>query len=162
MANILIGIGEMKISTSPGDILKTMALGSSVAVIFLSPKQYAAGLVHVVLPDSLYHGKRLSQLPGYFADSAIPCLLRELQNGVDQFDTSEIQVKLAGGSSILDPDNIFNIGQKNISAIETVLKNNLLTVAAKDTGKNFSRSVEVEVFTGKVFVSAPGRGKWEI
>jgi chemotaxis protein CheD len=162
MAHILVGIGQLKISKRPEDFIKTMALGSSIAVIFSLSEEKVAGLAHVVLPDSMFHSSRAAQLPGYFADTAIPYFTDEFKKVLQVEVLPKIQVKLVGGSSILDPDDTFNIGQKNLIAIETILTKNNLDITAKDVGKNYSRAVSVEVFTGKVFVSAPGRGKWEL
>lgn len=162
MANILVGIGQIKISDKSEDIIKTMALGSSIAVVFFAPEVPVAGMAHVVLPDSIFGFKRAQRLPGYFADAALPYLISEFKNHIDINNAPGFCIKLAGGSSILDPDGTFNIGQKILTSIEKILTKNQLGISAKDVGKNFTRSVSVEVETGKVFVSAPGRGKWEL
>ncbi|MBD3166806.1 chemotaxis protein CheD, partial [bacterium] len=52
MSVIYIGVGEYGATNKPGEVIKTLGLGSCVAVILLAPKQRAIGLVHVALPDS--------------------------------------------------------------------------------------------------------------
>ncbi|GAB4327896.1 MAG: chemoreceptor glutamine deamidase CheD [Calditrichia bacterium] len=161
MALKMVGIGEVGISNNPDDVIKTMALGSCVAVIFLAPKIRAAGMAHVALPDSSIGGNRAEQLKGYFADKAVPYLVEQFKKlGVEK--NSDIIVKIAGGATIMDPNGVFNIGKRNILAIKKVLWKNRLAPRAEDVGDNFSRTVWIEMKTGKVFVSSPRKGVWEL
>ena len=161
MATIMVGIGEVGISNKPDDIVKTMALGSCVAVIFLAPKIRAVGMAHVALPDSKIGGERAQNLRGYFADKAIPYLISEFKKlGITK--PTDIIIKLAGGASIMDPNGIFNIGKRNILTIRKILWQHRLGARAEDVGENFSRTVWIETSTGKVFVSSPRKGVWEI
>lgn len=161
MATHIIGIGGIGISDTPGDVIKTMALGSCVAVIFFAPQYHLVGMAHVALPDSGIGNERAKDLPGYFADTAIPFLIREfIKRGVKK--RSDITIKLAGGASIMDPNGVFNIGKRNILAIRKVLWQNKLAPHAEDVGDNFSRTVWVAVSGGNVSISSPGKGVWEL
>ncbi len=75
-----VSVGEFSVSKTPGDVMKTFALGSCVAVIFLIPELKAVGLVHVALPDSTLNLNRSKEKPGFFADTGIPALLKEIKN----------------------------------------------------------------------------------
>lgn len=161
MATILVGIGEVGVSTNPDDIIKTMALGSCLAVIFLARKPRMVGLAHVALPDSSIGSSRSESLPGYFADKAVPYLISTFKkSGI--FGPPKLTIKLAGGATIMDPNGVFNIGKRNILAVRKVLWKNRLGAIVEDLGNNFSRTVSVEVGSGKVFVSSPEKGVWEI
>jgi chemotaxis protein CheD len=161
MSTKLVGIGEIGISANPSDIVKTMALGSCVAVIFLAPKAKAAGLAHVALPDSAIGSQRTQNLPGYFADTAIPNLIAGFRKfGATR--SSDLIIKLAGGASIMDPNGIFNIGKRNVLAIRKILWQNRLGAIVEDVGENFSRTVWIEVGTGRVFACSPRKGTWEL
>lgn len=162
MSTIFVGIGEVGISSKPGDIVKTMALGSCVGVIFLAPQKNAVGLAHVALPDSKIGESKAAKLPGYFADIAVPYLIREFKTRFEVRRSSELIIKLAGGGSIMDPNGTFNIGKRNVLAIRKLLWQRRLGAISEDVGKNFSRTVWVEVDTGKCFISSPGRGIWEL
>ena len=161
MKTILVGIGEVGLSDDPEHVVKTMALGSCVAIVFLAPKIRTVGLAHVALPDSSIGKDRAKDLPGYFADTAISYLINELKKrGVQK--SSDVIIKLAGGANIMDHEGVFNIGKRNVLTIRKLLWHYHLSARAEDVGGNFSRTVWVEVKTGKVFVSSPRKGVWEI
>ncbi len=157
---ILVGIGEIAISNKPGEIIKTMALGSCVGIVMLSKKKNIVAMAHVALPDSSINHNKRNNIPGYFADQAIPYLLEGLNKyGVSTFD---ITVKLIGGSNIMDSAGIFNIGKRNVLTIRKLLWKYRLGATVEDVGGNYSRTLWVEVDTGKVFISSPKRCEWEI
>ena len=161
MATILVGIGEYAVSNNVGDNVKTMALGSCVAVIFHAPKFNAVGMAHVALPDSSIGSERTKNLPAYFADSAIPVLINEFKKlGITK--NSDLQIKLTGGATIMDPNGTFNIGKRNVLAIRKILWKYRLGARKEDVGKDFSRTVKVEVATGKMTVTSPNRGEWQL
>ena len=160
MATIYVGVGEFAATKKTGDIVKTMALGSCVGVIFLVPSIRAVGLLHVALPDSSINKNRVAEKPGTFADTGIPALLKEMQRV--GYIGDKLLVKLAGGASVMDPNNTFNIGKRNILAVRKILWQHKLGAIAEDLGDTISRTVSVEVNTGKVYLSSPGRGTWEL
>ncbi len=158
---IYVGVGEYAISGRPGEIVKTLALGSCVAVVILDANNKSVGLLHIALPESSINKKRANEKPGMFADTGLPILLEEMQKlGYD--GKSKLIIKLAGGASIMDPNNTFNIGKRNVLAIRKILERFRLGAIAEDVGGNISRSVSIEMNTGKVIVSSPGRGEWEL
>lgn len=161
MEFVYVGIGEFAVSRNPNHVLKTMALGSCVGVIVRDPKGGGMGLLHVALPDSSINQKRAQNKPGSFADTGIPALLREMRK-VGYDGTGRLIVKLAGGASIMDPNNTFNIGKRNQLAIKKILWGFRMGAIAEDLGGSISRSVSVEVTTGRVVISSPGRGQWEL
>lgn len=158
---VYVGVGEYAVSKTPGEIVKTLALGSCVAVVILDPKNKLVGLLHVALPESSINKKRAMERPGMFADTGIPKLLDEIKKfGYD--GKGRLIVKLAGGASIMDPNNTFNIGKRNVLAIRKILWRFRLGAIAEDVRGNISRSVSVDMNTGKVIVTSPGRGEWEL
>ena len=158
---IYVGVGEYATSGRPGEIVKTLALGSCVAVVILDANNKSVGLLHIALPESSINKKRAKEKPGMFADTGIPILLEEMQRlGYDE--KSELIIKLAGGASIMDPNKTFNIGKRNVLAIRNALSRFGLDTIAEDVGGNISRSVSIDLNMGKVMVSSPGRGEWEL
>ena len=158
---IYVGVGEYAISGTPGEIVKTLALGSCVAVVILDANNKSVGLLHIALPESSINKKRAEEKPGMFADTGIPILLEEMQR-LGYGEKSELIIKLAGGASIMDPNKTFNIGKRNVLAIRNVLSRFGLDTIAEDIGGNISRSVSIDLNMGKVIVSSPGRGEWEL
>ncbi len=161
MALVLVGIGEYALSNKPGDLVKTMALGSCVAIVVHAPKYNVAGMAHVALPDSSVSSERAKRLPAYFADLAIPAMLNNLKRlGINK--SSDLQIKLAGGATIMDPNGTFNIGKRNVLAIRKILWKYRLGARKEDVGKDYSRTVRIEVDTGEVIISSPRKGEWEL
>jgi len=162
MSNVILGVGEFGASRTAGDIVKTFALGSCVAVILMCPKTRTVGMVHVALPESKINLEKVKTRPGYFADTGIPALLKQMADmGCDPRGRGFI-VKLAGGAKIMDPNNTFNIGKRNALAIKKVLWKYALGPVAEDIGSTYSRTVSVSVSSGEVILSSPGRGEWKL
>ncbi|WP_321533204.1 chemotaxis protein CheD [uncultured Desulfuromonas sp.] len=162
MSNVILGVGEFGASRTAGDIVKTFALGSCVAVILMCPKTRTVGMVHVALPESKINPEKVKTRPGYFADTGIPALLKQMADmGCDPRGRGFI-VKLAGGAKIMDPNNTFNIGKRNALAIKKVLWKYALGPVAEDLGSTYSRTVSVLVSSGEVILSSPGRGEWKL
>ncbi len=161
MSVVMVGIGGIGSSNKQGDVVKTMALGSCVAVIFLIPKSRAVGMAHIALPSSDIARERSLKLPGYFADTGVEALIKEFKK-YNATKPSELIIKLAGGACIMDPEGRFNIGKRNILAIRKMLWKYRLGATAEDVGANYSRSVRVEVDTGNVIISSPSRGEWTL
>ncbi|MEZ4598817.1 MAG: chemotaxis protein CheD [Syntrophotaleaceae bacterium] len=162
MKDIILGIGDYGASNSPGSTVKTFALGSCVAVIVLDPKTHTVGMVHVALPDSSINEAKGRERPGYFADLGVPLLLKEMTRCGAPSNGRGLVVKLVGGASIMDHSETFNIGKRNVLAIKKMLWSFGMGPLAEDVGGNHSRTVTVAVDTGKVVVSCPGRGQWEV
>jgi chemotaxis protein CheD len=162
MKQVILGVGELGASREPGSVIKTFALGSCIAVVLFSPVTRSAGMVHVALPDSLTNPEKARERPGYFADTGIPPLLREMAALGNRPEGKGLTVKLIGGASIMDNNGVFNIGKRNLLAIKKILWGHGLGAIAEDVGGNYSRTVTVDVATGTVSVSCPGRGQWQV
>jgi len=152
-----LGIGEYGVVNKPGDVIKTHALGSCVAIIMLDPATRSVGMVHVALPESKVHPDRAKKLPGYFADTAIPALLEEMRSHGAAQNLRKLIVKLTGGANVMDRNNTFNIGKRNVLAIKKGLWSERMGAVAEDVGGNISRTVTVAINDGKVVVTSPGR-----
>lgn len=154
-----IGIGEWAVSNAGEDILKTYALGSCVAVLIYDSKVRVAGLIHVALPESSVDPERARAQPGYFADTGLPQMIEEMKKlGATR---ANVWVKLAGGASVMDPGNFFDIGKRNILAVKRVLWKSSLGPVAEDTGGTISRTVSFTVADGVVALSS-GQNTWKI
>ena len=158
MSDIVIGIADLKFSNNKDDVLITYALGSCIAVAVYDPAAKVAGLLHYMLPDSSLDQVKARQNPGMFADTGIPLLFKSCYNlGADK---KRIIVKVAGGASILDNTNYFRIGEKNIMALRQIFWRNKVFIDSEDTGKNYNRTVRMDVADGKVVVkSSSGTNK---
>ena len=161
MSNQPVGIGEIKYSKTPEEILKVLALGSCVALIFYAPRIKTVGIAHVALPDSSFGGVK-KDLPGYFADTAIKNLhLYFTKLGVA--NSRDLIIKMVGGASIMSNGNdSLNIGNRNIMAIRKFLWQNRMGPRKEDVGGIYSRSVHVYAASGEVMIKSPGKSSFTI
>lgn len=162
MSLIVLGVGDFGAANSPGDVVKTYALGSCVAVVILDPKTRTVGMVHVALPESSINPAKVKERPGYFADTGIPALLKAMESRGCQRNGRGMVVKLAGGAKIMDPNDTFNIGKRNVLAAKKILWAHGMGAVAEDVGGNYSRTVSVSVNTGEILLSSPGRPDWKL
>lgn len=161
MQTIILGVGDLAASNTAGSQIKTFALGSCVALILYDVRKKTAGMVHIALPDSSINKNRAAAKPGYFADTGVPSLL-DLMSRLRGGEHKKLVVKLAGGANIMDAEGTFSIGTRNVKAAHEILTARGLSPMNQDVGGQFSRTVSVEVDTGKVILSSPGRTNWEI
>ena len=157
MSVVTLGIGDFGVVNQPGDVIKTHALGSCVAIVILDPATRTIGMAHVALPDSSVHPTRAEKLPGYFADTAVPALLAKMKEVGAGANPQKMIVKLTGGANVMDKNNTFNIGKRNVLAIKKELWQNRMGAKSEDVGGSLSRTVTVNLDDGKVIVTSPGR-----
>ncbi len=162
METTVIGVGEFGTVGNPGDVIKTFALGSCVAVVVMDKRTRVVGLLHVALPSSKTNPERAKSDPGYFADTGIPELLEQMVAAGTRRGDTDLIVKLAGGAKVLDVGNAFDVGKKNQLAVKKTLWAHGLAPRAEDLGGAISRTVEVDVDRGRMAVTTTNRDPWEI
>ncbi len=162
MSTNIIGIGEFGASKTPGDVVKTLALGSCVAVILLYPPNRTVGMVHVALPEANINLEKAAERPGYFADTGVPALFRTMVQLGCKPNGRDYIIKLAGGAKVMDPNSTFNIGKRNVLAIKKILWQRRMGAVKEEVGGSISRTVAVHVDTGKVVLTSSGRGQWQL
>lgn len=160
MRQIVIGIGELRVANTPGSMLRTFALGSCIGIALVAPRLQAAGLLHIALPDSSINLKLALEMPGYFVDTGIPILIKKMLDYGCQY--TDLIVKIAGGANIMDPQETFRIGSRNILAVKKHLWRYKLGPVAEDVGDSISRTMTVVVDNGRVIITSPGNGEWEL
>jgi chemotaxis protein CheD len=148
MALLIVGIGDCKVSKDPSDVLVTHALGSCIAVLLYDPVARVAGLLHYMLPKSSLDAGKADKSPFMFADTGIPLLLRNAcELGAAK---SRLVVMAAGGAQMLDPSWTFNIGQRNHVAMKMIFGEAGLIVHREEIGGTNSRTVRIDVATGRM------------
>ena len=152
MAEHLIGIGGHHVTDKHGDILKTLALGSCVAVMLYDAKNRVAAMAHVALAKS---ADRTVDLPCRFVDTCLPVLLKQMALKGSTRRTAWI--KIVGGAHVMPVG--FNIGQNNIKAIREFFEKKNLVILAADVGGKIPRTVSLAVDTGEIVISSAQK-KW--
>ncbi|MCK5073445.1 MAG: chemotaxis protein CheD [Bacteriovoracaceae bacterium] len=127
-----------------------------MAIVILDPKQRVVGMAHIALPESKTDVEKGKALPAYFVDTCIPYLL-DLMREKGSVPHPGLKIRLIGGATLMDSSDHFQIGKRNVTAIRKILWANDLTIASEDVGERISRTVSVELATGKVMVTSSGR-----
>jgi chemotaxis protein CheD len=147
---IVVGIADCALSKNPGDTLITYALGSCIGVAIYDPVAKLGGLLHYMLPDSALESERGKKNPYVFADTGIPLLFkRAFESGAEK---RRLIVRVAGGAQVLDGADFFNVGKRNHVSMRRVLWKAGVLVHAETVGGNVSRSMRMEIGSGKVWV----------
>jgi chemotaxis protein CheD len=154
---IVLGIGDYGATSDSSELIKTIGLGSCVAIICTDTNASIAAMIHIALPDSTHSPERRIEKPGYFADTGIPAMFDSLKKVGWREGSGKLNVKLAGGATIMDPNGTFNIGKRNVLAIKKILWSMGLGPMAEDVGGNISRTVSVSAETGVVLITSPSR-----
>lgn len=144
--HIVVGVGDIGISSSPNYILSTYALGSCLGIVIYAPIQIISGLAHFMLPDSSMSPERALSQPSIFVDTGMRALLKELNRlGVIR---NSLRIFLAGGASDLSESELFNIGARNIEAVKNILARENLQVTEEELGGLNNRTIHFELSTG--------------
>jgi chemotaxis protein CheD len=150
MALLVAGIGECVVSDDPGATLVTYALGSCIAVAIFDPVLRVGGLLHYMLPDSALDLEKARRRPCMFADTGIPLLFqRAYQLGAVR---SRLEVAVLGGAQVMDASETFNIGKRNHLALRKIFWKAGILVRAEDVGGTQSRTVRLEMESGRIAV----------
>jgi chemotaxis protein CheD len=154
METITVGIADCQVSANPDNLLVTHALGSCIGVAIHDPGVKVAGLLHFMLPDSKMDAERGKQKPYMFADTGIPSLFHEAYaRGADK---RRLIVRLIGGAQVLDPGGVFNIGKRNHVASRRILWAAGVMVHGEEVGGSISRTVRLEVASGRLMWNTAG------
>jgi len=150
---VMIGIGEYYVGKRT--LIKTIGLGSCVAVALYDQKKPIGGLAHIMLPGASENGK------AKYAGVAIEKMLEDMRRmGAKK---NRIVAKLAGGAQVFKHItlDVLKIGERNIISVEENLKKEGIEIIGKDTGGSVGRSVFFSTADGSLLVrTSPGDERW--
>lgn len=173
--NILVQVGEVRVSRSPGAVLVGLGLGSCIALCAWDPVIRAGGMVHVLLPGNPLG----SAADARYAEGGVATLLDEMVRVGAR--TGRLVLKMAGGAAVLpgfgaaaraptarlagghgttDDGSLAGvsfghtpgIGERNALAVASALDARRLRLVAQDVGGRRGRTVRFHVATGDVWV----------
>jgi chemotaxis protein CheD len=160
MTQLVVGIGECKLSKDPADVLVTHALGSCIAVLIHDPVAKVAGLLHYMLPESSLDLEKAGRRPFVYADTGIPLLFQTAyQLGAVK---ARMVVMAVGGAQMLDPNGTFNIGKRNHLAMRKIFWKAGVIVHKEEVGGVCSRTVRIDVASGRVQLRTAGEPEQEM
>jgi chemotaxis protein CheD len=150
MAMLVVDIADLAVCKDPAVTLITYSLGSCIGVSIWDPVAHVGGMLHYMLPESALSPEKAKSNPAMFCDTGIPKLFRAAYElGAVK---SRMVVKIAGGSQLLDDNGTFNIGKRNYLALRKIFWKNGVLIEAENVGGSVSRTVRLEVGTGRVTV----------
>lgn len=156
----VISIGDCCVSADTEDKLVTHALGSCIAILIHDPVAKIAGLLHFMLPESSLDPEKAGKRPFIFADTGIPRLFQ------DAYQLGAVKPRLtvvaAGGAQMLDANGTFNIGKRNHLAMRKIFWKAGVIVHREEVGGTISRTVSIEVETGRISLRMPGQPEQSI
>lgn len=139
--------GQLTIAQK-GEVIWTL-LGSCVSVILYSKRKKVSAVCHAQLPKEGLNSTCKSSCPNPCGKEEgiqfkyVTCSLKYMFNEFKKLgiQKDELEVKLYGGSSILDMDveHKPRIGQLNILAAKVILEQNNLKINVEDVGGKYPR-----------------------
>ncbi len=152
---LVVGVGDMLASNDANAGLVTHSLGSCVGVTVYDPVAKCGGLLHAMLPDSSLNPARAKERPFMFVDTGLPALFHAVYAVCGL--KARLVVKLTGGAQFLDEKKIFNIGERNVEMVLSLLARNGVRLSANVTGGHESRTLRLDLASGHVRLDVPGR-----
>ena len=144
----------MAVTSDPEDVLIAPNLGSCVAVSVFDPVGRRGGMIHCLLPMSKSDPEKAKQNPCMYVDTGVSTLLENLLAG--GADKRKLVIIAAGGANINDDQNVFEIGKKNYTVLKKILWKNNLLFRAEHFGESCSRTLSLDIATGKTFLKIRG------
>ncbi len=147
---LVVGIGDIKLSSDPDEIIITYSLGSCIGLTLYDPVNQVGGMIHSMLPLSKQDPEKARRNPYMFTDSGVQSMIQQL------FDMGasrkHLIAKVAGGAKLLDEKGLFRIGERNYTVLRKVLWKNDILISAEDVGESKSRTMVLDMSTGKTFI----------
>lgn len=155
--DVVVGMADVRFSTTPGERLITYALGSCLGLAIHDPVAGVGGLLHVMLPQSSIDAAKAARNPAMFVDTGVPLLFKESYKlGARK---ERLVVTVAGGASSAASEDAdqFQIGKRNILMLRRLLwRNNVILHAHDLGGLQTSRTLSLLVGSGRVVVKSNG------
>lgn len=150
MSRLVVGVGEMKVSSDSSDELVTHSLGSCLGVGIHDPLANVGGLLHIMLPSARLNPDRAKNTPFMFADTGLPRLFHAAYDlGARK---GRLRVVLVGGARIIKAKGNYMIGKQNYLAVRRLLWRNNVFVTAEEVGGTDARSMNLSIKSGEVTV----------
>lgn len=129
---MVVSVGDYKVTNDRNIILSTFGLGSCLGVIAYEKKLCIGGMLHLMLPDSTLSPEKAEHRPGMFADTGIKILLEKIEAAGG--DIKDVNMVLVGGASSLNKQDVFKIGEKNLSSVRKLLSEYGVEPLAEEIG----------------------------
>lgn len=137
--------------------LRTVGLGSCLAVTIFAPRQQLAALAHCMLPTREAPDGEVAK----YVDTAVPSLIAALKMAGG---TQPLSAVLVGGASMfpgVSHEFMRDIAGRNVEVALQALDAAGVPVRAQDVGGHVGRSIQVDPVAQRVLVSTiRGGSRW--
>lgn len=154
---VVIGIGEMAISSRREEVLITHSLGSCVGVALYDPVACVGGMAHFLLPLSKLDPAKAAREPGLFADTGLLLLLDGMVAAGAHM--RRLICKVAGGARMFDHEDRFKTSERNYYVVRKLLWKNNLLIAGEEVGGSIPRTLILYMDNGRTAISS-NRVEW--
>lgn len=152
---IFVGIAEIAFSTDPEETLVAANLGSCLGVGVYDTKTKLAGMIHCLLPLSKSDPEKAKEKPTMYVDTGIPVLFENFfAKGSRKED---LLIWAVGCAQMSEGQEVFEIGKKNHTVFRKILWKNNLLAKHEDVGGSSSRTLSLQVGSGKAFLKTNGQ-----
>lgn len=151
---ITIAMADYAVARSP-EKLTTLGLGSCIGITLYDPLAKIGGMIHIMLP-SINKG-RSKENTAKFADTGIKLLVEEMiKKGAE---LERLEAKVAGGAHMFSfCDKRLTIGKRNVEAAKRILEEMEIPIVAQDTGKDYGRTLTLNIENGSLTVKSALKG----
>ena len=158
----IINVNTGDVKAGKKIILKTIAIGSCIAIAAYDAEEKIGALAHVMLPG---RSKKTLEPSMFKTTKYARDAIDEIINRMARLgsDARSIEACLVGGANVLkDKDD--TICKKNINSVSKILSEKKIKIGAKALGGTVRRSLSFDTGSGKLFF-AEGDGSekllWE-
>jgi chemotaxis protein CheD len=159
-----VELGEIKVSAQKATVYRVANIGTGIAVSLYDIENKIGGVAHIILPESTFSNSISEQLPGKYANLAIPQLIEEFTSQGGQKRTSV--VRMVGGAQLFNfgggGGNLLNIGARNATAIRAALSKLGFAIEKADTGGNKGKLLRFILATGHIYVQQIGGTEYQL
>lgn len=156
---LVVGIAEMQITNRPEDLLVTHALGSCVGITIHDPVAGVGAILHYMLPLSSLDMAKAAKNPYMFGDSGIPALFQQAY--MAGATKANLRVCMAGGASVIQDTQNFDIGSRNVVIARKLFWKNAVLISAEHVGGTAPRTLYLDMTTGSSWFTS-GRDRVEL
>ncbi len=152
---LCVGIADYAVAAGAAQLV-TNGLGSCVAIVLYDRERKVGGLAHILLPNEVLSASQ--ELPGKFASSAIPVMLRRMR---ELKAIGVINARIVGGASMFAPllgSGAPSLGARNIASARAALAEAGIPIVGEDVGGDHGRSVTFDIQAGTVHVRSIAKG----
>lgn len=135
----VVGIGEIAVSQTDDDLIRTFSLASCLGVVMYAPRIKTMAMAHMLLPNSPKHGGDVDQKPARYVDKGMDSMVNLFKHKLG-IDGKELEVSVFGGAEAGICSH-YNVSEQNIEAVKAALNKYGMRAVRMETGGNYARTI---------------------